>query len=126
MTQTFDGTPMTKREIRIARQAADSAINHAWPWISSVGRSPWIGSDAIKDRLYPLPKVTRPRVLKDRFGVDWRMAGNVLENRERDGREWRTTLAPTDCDGTSYLGTADRVKLWADLLARPNEEVEDV
>lgn len=72
--------------------------------------------------LYPMPKVRRTRVLP----VD-----NKLEVKYEDGKFWhRDTSIPWDQWTQSYgkhsmAVTPDRVRAWAELLARPTEEVDD-
>jgi hypothetical protein len=75
----------------------------------------WEGSESLAKRLYPLPLVTRPRVVADPvLGVQFRWC-------VRAGM-----LARYDADRTPYVEpTPERVALWADLLANPTEQVED-
>lgn len=80
----------------------------------------WPGITAAANRAYPLPKVTRPRVVTDRYGVSWKIDDGELRNL-CDG-EW--TGSVRTLDGGILAPTLDRVKLWADLLERPDEEVE--
>lgn len=80
---------------------------------------------------YPLPKMTRPRVVREN-GIggeyEWRAVDGVIECRNVTGgsalTKWRTN------DGTSasfgMFISARRVRLLADLLANPTEEVDDV
>jgi hypothetical protein len=117
----FDGTPMTKREVLIARAASNNAID----WLlASAPELTWHrarGREYAEQR-YPLPKVTRPRVVRDRFGEKWRVAPESGEthlewqDRNNDTR-WEKKLG-------NLVVTFDRVALWADLLANPTEEVE--
>lgn len=77
------------------------------------------------DSRYPLPKVARPRVVKDPHSVsdaEWRVIDGEPEYRSRkhlDGpyRAW-----------SKYEGgipfTSDRVRIIADLLNNPTELVE--
>ncbi|MHB1310618.1 MAG: hypothetical protein ACYC3L_01285 [Gemmatimonadaceae bacterium] len=74
-------------------------------------------------RRYELPKITRLRVVTDQFGTEWRMRENVdddrsiaLEYRHADNGGWQVDRLTM---------TAQRIKLWADLLANPTEEVAD-
>ena len=78
---------------------------------------------------YPLPKVTRRRVVVDphiaaewKLGDEelmWRRTGETKSCRLPDAREWQfafvNRLAPTK----------ERVALWADLLANSDEVVDD-
>lgn len=77
-------------------------------------------SNRLRDNLYPLPKTTRPRVVRDPHA-------SVLHWRFREEKlEW--------CDGLDEdlwwnepraAVTPARVALWADLIARPTEDVEE-
>jgi hypothetical protein len=131
----FDGQPMTKREVLIAREAVDAVSRYlAARGYFNVGspvgikESPQREIQDLAASRYPLPKLTRPRVVAEDSG-DWeyRVAGGVVECR------WLRNRTP----GASYFGevnpagdgirldvTADRVALWADLLANPTEEVD--
>ena len=76
----------------------------------------------LAEREYPLPKITRPRVVADEFGTEWRVRADAddrdtaLEYRHDDCPEWSLDRAKM---------TRGRVALWADLLANPTEEVPD-
>ena len=73
---------------------------------------------------YPLPTVERPRILWDSQSVAWRVV-------EGDTIQW--TYHPDVPEGwlNAEIGqghmfiTAERVKMLADLLARPTETRED-
>lgn len=80
---------------------------------------------AESERTFPLPKVTRPRVVADphgdgkwttetAFGMDNHppCIAQILRHE--------TVMLPIQA-----YATAERVALWADLLANPTEEVED-
>lgn len=66
--------------------------------------------------LYPLPKVTRPRVVTDSDCYQWRAVGGSLQWRKRDSAVWSaedvTVVRPS------------QVALLAELLANPNETVD--
>lgn len=65
---------------------------------------------------FPLPKVTRPRVVADSEGNAWRVVDGNLECRDAVN-EWTRVR---------HCGiTAERLRMWADLLANPTEEVEE-
>lgn len=68
-------------------------------------------------RHYPLPKITRPRVVADEFGVQWKVVDGevVLHANGDDG----------GIDVNDYNTTTKRILLWADLLNNPTEEVEE-
>lgn len=130
----FDGMPMTKREVLIARRAFESGAafgNAEWPLTDS-------DMQEEATRRYPLPKVTRPRVVKDPMGatnehgqpvlwkaIEWGVPGDsryAVVCSWNDGA-WFDGYAPHR--GHSLVATKERVALWADLLAKPTEEVED-
>jgi hypothetical protein len=70
-------------------------------------------------KMFPLPKVTRPRVVRDREGWKWQCI---------DGRiQWSGPRGWRFADVMTYAVrvTPERVVLWADLLANPTEDVED-
>lgn len=77
---------------------------------------------------YPLPKVVRPRVLYDSesniSGAQWSVSETGhLRFRESPKAPW---LAYGDFLYTGYAAPLpNRVKLWAELLANPTEEVSD-
>lgn len=116
----------TEREVILReRRAVGRAINAVWPHIKrGLNGLDWVGSDAIRDCLYPLPKVTRPRVLPDEFGMGWKYENGAfyytLSVRPDLVRWHRATanVTPTEI-------TASRVALWATLLDNPTEEVDD-
>ena len=72
---------------------------------------------------YPLPKVTRPRVVQDTTRIEYRLAPETadcyaaIEYRSAPGLAWRVV--------SDVAATAERVRLWADLLANPTEEVSE-
>ena len=76
---------------------------------------------------YPLPRITRPRVVQDSTGVYWR----VVVAHDDARIEYAELFAPgrfTDvtCFRPGMPGVSpERVALWADLLARPAEEIDD-
>lgn len=80
---------------------------------------------------YPLPKVTRPRVVRDPLSpcVDWRVIPICGEptlmwrTNDEEGRSiWK--VYPLDNGGVHHMPTTERVKLWAALLANPTETVD--
>ncbi len=71
-------------------------------------------------RTFPLPKVTRPRVVTDRENptIVWRFT-------EHAGFEWKPVGAESWMMRGSDYQTPRKVVMWADLYANPTEEVED-
>lgn len=119
----FSGEPMTRREILIARSAIAKASNH-------LARFEVVSQDFVRealrslsDRQFPLPKVTRTRVVSDPNGVGswgakpWRNGKLSIYYVSSDGR-WEETFP-------AHVATAERVAVWADLIANPTEEVPD-
>lgn len=73
---------------------------------------------------YPLPKVTRPRVVKDvklssRLSFNFRVKKGVLRWESPGQGDWTAFDLWLD-DDHPIIGP-----VWADLLANPTEEVED-
>lgn len=99
----------TERDMILAKREAYAAGAKAWGAASKNGV-------LRAAREYPFPKITRPRVVRDKFGVGmlWRVMSGELQSSFR-GNEW--------CVEPAYV-TPERVALWADLLANPTEEVE--
>lgn len=88
------------------------------------------GEDEIAEsrHLYPLPKVTRLRVVRAENGREFRVFAGQMQTRTSTdmGGEWvclESGYALVTHGGGVHV-TAARVKLWADLLANPTEEVE--
>ncbi len=86
-------------------------------------------SEREKDRAFPLPKTTRPRVVKDPEGDGYWMVFK--------GEIGWTAFARGHADGILlweghdmrraelFRLTPARVAIWSDLLANPTEEVDD-
>lgn len=104
--------PETKREILIARRAFEAG---AW----YVG---WNSESARQDAAsrYPLPKITRPRVVKDSKGTFWRVLGDKIQF-SNDGVSW----PGADSSHPFCIVQAERVHIFHDLYTNPTEEVED-
>lgn len=80
--------------------------------------------EEIAKRDYPLPKITRPRVVRD-FSLDttreFRVVDGVIQARDigRLNQEWGT-------EGLrGWKVDAAVIRTFADLLANPTEEIED-
>lgn len=80
---------------------------------------------------YPLPKVSRSRVVRDPEydRQQWTVTAGQLHFRIDKDSEWLPYLgnhrrSGFTC-GTGYAATLERVRVWADLLERPTEEVEE-
>lgn len=75
-------------------------------------------------RRYQLPKVTRPRVVRDKewFRAEWKSDGcNIFWRLDRGA--W--SRYPESIDRALAWPDKARVAIWADLLANPTEEVEE-
>ena len=73
------------------------------------------------NRLFPLPKVTRARVVRAKvgpFGFDWRLVKNTLEYANPEEEDWE----PYKVERGEW---ADIAKILNDLLANPTEEVDE-
>jgi hypothetical protein len=87
------------------------------------GRRP----DELAAQRYPMPTVTRPRVVIDpeiggEGSVEWRAVDGIIEVRG-GVRPWRSYPRHGTNESQDYRPTAKRCTLWADLLANPTEQV---
>lgn len=87
---------------------------------------PWSAERDAEAR-YPLPKVTRPRVVDDPWpgsGHQFRCVNGAIQVHHWG--EWKP-LAPLAgaCADVWIYPTPERIRLWYDLLTHPTEEVED-
>lgn len=120
---------MTQREFVMAQRAAwRSGVDfgtglkrpHEYP------DHPCAACDRKAAELFPLPKVTRPRVVADphslqmfwRVGVMGNGTNGLQSARSADASEWVV------CGNYGLAITPERIKLWADLLENPSETVE--
>jgi hypothetical protein len=111
----------TEKDLILARRSAfmlGAAYGEAFPVMSFAGR---IERSHIE---FPLPKVERPRVVRDvehmnaNFNPsEWRFVNGELERRDLRFDEWASS--------ENAVLTVQRIKLLADLLANPTELVED-
>ena len=109
-----DEKTYTEREMAHERQAVARTVLLAH---TTMG---YEKCDAIARQSFPLPKVTRPRVVQDPLyhWKKWRVIDGELQRNgsEDDSDEWVSTPL-SDM-------TAARVRVLADLLANPTEEVD--
>lgn len=74
---------------------------------------------------YPLPSITRPRAVKDpeypRF--EWRVVDGELQS-SLGGDGWSAAFRYVSWGGVERP-TPERIRLWADLLSNPLEEVQE-
>lgn len=113
--------PQTERETQLARKAWQDGLN----WLANNQTATLGEVRDEKNRLYPLPRTPRPRVINDPCSMsEWTW---------RDGEAvWRHKLTRGDLTNWHTPGqnehlvlNADRIKLLADLLANPTEAVEE-
>lgn len=111
----FDGVPMSSREVEIARSAYR---------LGFVERDH--GHQPQPETWYPLPNVTRPRIVKDPEwpGHEWRFVDGGLQLRATK------PFAPADEGWMRWMDfrvlsesapLPKRVAMWAELIANPNE-----
>ena len=119
--KTYTEKEVVLRE-REAFRAGASAVFVAFgidPW-GHRSSGEWQGSEHIARARYPLPKVTRPRVVTcPKNGAQFRVIDGELQGRDTVLDGWLSVAT------IIYNVTPDRVALWADLLANPTEEVEE-
>ena len=111
-----DEKKYTEREVILCQQAAFEEGCRA-VFRHEEGVTSWQGSRTLARKRFPLPKMTRPRVVHDHNDrCDYRAMNGTIERRD-EWQDWRLV--------NDTPPTARRVKLWADLLANPTEEVEE-
>ena len=115
-----DEKKYTERELILAKR--EGYMRHCEKFCARINKEEANVSAVVE---YPLPKVTRPRVVKDSVGMEFRF----IADNQPPLVEWRNTLTEeklwrvsTVCNGVAV--NAERAKLWADLVANPTEEVD--
>jgi hypothetical protein len=122
----FDGQPMTKREVLIARRYYEDGVvrGHACEFRGYPGAGLVDLRTDIAKRL-PLPKVTRPRVVtyvgpKPHHVFRYRVIDGRLEWATEHAEDWTTYGAiQTDVQDAAFLARI------AGLFSSPTEEVDD-
>lgn len=114
---------MVERERRAVARTAEEMFRIFGLSVDRPTTTPrgWEGSLTLANRLYPLPKVTRPRVVRDTrgSGLEWRSVDGRLQYRDRDaGGGWRPESE------IAISPDPDRVAMWSSLLASPTETVD--
>lgn len=106
-----------KEAVLRERAAAELAITS---WVSPAVRDREADREDWINRTFPLPKVTRPRVVVDpeTDSRHFSVRGGMLHH-QWDGGTWETIA------WRGIMPTLARVRLWVDLLERPNEDVEE-
>lgn len=86
----------------------------------------WRGTTALAAEAYPLPKITRPRVVMDPHDsmIAYRLVGGNFEYCVGSG-PWKGMDAIDEQWSRENYVSPKRVALWAALLANPTEEVDD-
>jgi hypothetical protein len=116
---------LTPREVRLCREAVEKAVAALWPEIkhgcNTTGHT-WNGSDELAARLYPMPTVEIPRVVREASGIEYmvqkRESGSpVAVMRYKHDTFWLSGFPP------AMAITEERAKMWADLFANPTERV---
>lgn len=118
---------VTEREMVEAQRAAVMATTQEMSKLSGGAHNltayinDWEGSLSLAARLFPLPKVTRPRVATDEYGCEWRLVRGAVEWRGL-GQDWGDKLAR---EQVSLTITLRRAEIIASLVANPTEEVDE-
>lgn len=110
-----DEKKYTERELVVAQRAA---YGHGARWYRAAGNCT-IEIDREARRCYPLPRVTRARVVNHGHGREWQW-------KFEDGR-FHFRFAPKalwEIANEAWAPTLQTVPIWADLLANPIEEVD--
>lgn len=123
MSDTMTGPKYSEREYVLAqREAFLQGAAHGREYAHVPSKCGQVGCAS---RRYPL-KVTRPRVVRDSGPMgssEWRYVNGRLECRLTGAMEWDVADGE---DGTCKMFIrAERVKLLADLIANPTEEVAE-
>ena len=71
------------------------------------------------EKRFPMPRVTRPRVVTDRDGYTFRVEGGEVQYRGTGASWYQVGL------NNSISVNQERIRLWADLLNSPLETVEE-
>lgn len=116
-----DEKKYTQRDMVLAQRTAFEEGAH-WAWDGHWRRDtrPDEYAEAAIQR-YPIPKISRPRVMVDRWGMAWKYERESFwYSLGTNPIEWKHN----DEDSVVHELTPGRVALWNNLLARPTEEVD--
>ena len=105
-----DEKKYTERDLILAKR--EGYMRHCEKFCARINKEDANVSAVVE---YPLPKVTRPRVVRRADGCELRLSGTELQYR-RPGNEWYTYNG-------MYIDENNRSALL-DLLANPTEEVD--
>ena len=120
---------VTEREAVLRERKAFERGYRTWRY-DGPGCAPRIGAIALRDgeaellasaveAEYPLPKITRPRVVLDPIDPNyaWRFVNGALQCERGGSGVWGNTM--------TWALHPERVRVLADLVANPTETVED-
>lgn len=111
-----DEKKYTEREKVLAEREAYRKGN-ASERAMAFGSGNYVGGGPVSaEKMYPLPKVTRPRIVVDRAGHEWTWVEGRLCFRQTPTSNWISA-------SSSLIGEGARDAL-ATLLANPTEEVD--
>lgn len=118
-----DNQTVTEREVVLRERKAFLQGIRSTSFLMVTDDSYW-SDEAV--RRYPLPLITRPRVVKDPeagFDQRWRVVDGCLEYAVPNG-PWHKAHKRSNWSGVEQP-TPARIRLWADLLHNPTEEVTE-
>ena len=109
----------TERDLVLAKRegfkdGAEVVFTHFGCSLGSVAGVRWRGSGPLAVERYPLPRVTRPRVVTLGCGHEYRICDGRLEWRTHENGSWMT-----------LHNIAHMMDELRHLLAHPTEEVDD-
>jgi hypothetical protein len=108
----------TERELVLAqREAFKRGYDNRHVGEATTPWGSWPGIVEAAEMLYPLPKVTRPRVVRDNT-LEWKYENGHFAYRYGGASDWHSTQY------SEVPINRRRVEVLADLLANPTEEVE--
>jgi len=122
-TKTYTEREAIEREREAFVDGASAVFSHYRIQPYDAGSGGWKGSRTLASERYPLPKVTRPRVVTRKvrsFKFDWRWVNERLEYADPGSDDWE-----------EYCGLIHASNEWPtllaildDLRANPTEEVD--
>lgn len=116
-----DEKKYTEREMVMRERAAFRAGGVRWAGDRNAYVSD-IAAEAV--RRFPLALITRPRVVTDKDGSEWRVAGSRVECRVGPNEPFRASIAERDLAMQIRVDEKFR-REFASLLLEPNETVPD-
>lgn len=130
-----DEKTYTEKEVVLRERKAFYSGYVALNWCSCEASEVCGTCQAETNRRYPLPKVTRPRVVIDAGGAgvrEWRYVEGQIQTRVRGTTHW-FCLAHGDAfaakavqhEDVGFAWTPERINMLAKLIADPTEIVDD-